>query len=171
MSTITKHEVLVDRRFYFYKSILQNNKLFLPRNCYYVLINKLIIIMLQIRSISRSCLLQEFLFIPLALTLYIHKYVAHRRCKYTIWSKNLPSHEIIHDGIIKDLTFKSKLKFVEYIQYTAWKVSKYGVFFWSVFPCIWNEYGDLRSKSPYSVRIQENTDQKKLRIWTLFTQS
>ena len=28
----------------------------------------------------------------------------------------------------------------------------------------------LRSKSPYSVRIWENTDQKKLRIWTLFTQ-
>ena len=25
-------------------------------------------------------------------------------------------------------------------------------------------------KPPYSVRIQENTDQKKLRIWTLFTQ-
>ena len=25
------------------------------------------------------------------------------------------------------------------------------------------------SKSPYLVRIQENTDQKKLRIWTLFT--
>ena len=39
---------------------------------------------------------------------------------------------------------------------TAWKMSKYGVF--------------LQSKSPYSVRIQENTDQKKLRIWTLFTQ-
>ena len=32
------------------------------------------------------------------------------------------------------------------------------------------EYGDLRSKSPYSVRIQENTDQKKHRIWTLCTQ-
>ena len=30
-------------------------------------------------------------------------------------------------------------------------------------------YSDLRSKSRYSVRIQENTDQKKLRIWTLFT--
>ena len=42
-------------------------------------------------------------------------------------------------------------------------------FFWSVFSCIRTEYGDLRSKSPYSVRIQENTDQKKLRIWTLFT--
>ena len=25
------------------------------------------------------------------------------------------------------------------------------------------------SKSPYSFRIKENTDQKKLRIWTLFT--
>ena len=25
-------------------------------------------------------------------------------------------------------------------------------------------------KSPYSVQIQENTDQKKLRIWTLFMQ-
>ena len=27
---------------------------------------------------------------------------------------------------------------------------------------------DLRSKSPYSVRIQENADHKKLRTWTLF---
>ena len=26
------------------------------------------------------------------------------------------------------------------------------------------------SISPYSVRMQENTDQKKLRVWTLFTQ-
>ena len=36
---------------------------------------------------------------------------------------------------------------------TGWKVSKYGVF-----------YG------PNSGQIQENTDQKKLRIWKLFTQ-
>ena len=42
--------------------------------------------------------------------------------------------------------------------------------FWSVFSCTRTEYRDLRSKSPYSVRIQENTDQKILRIWTLFTQ-
>ena len=34
-------------------------------------------------------------------------------------------------------------------------------FFWSVFSRIWTEYGDLRS-------IQENTDHKKFRIWTLF---
>ena len=43
-------------------------------------------------------------------------------------------------------------------------------FFWSVISCIWTEYGYLRSKSPYSVRIQENTDQKNLLIWTLFDQ-
>ena len=43
-------------------------------------------------------------------------------------------------------------------------------FFLPVFSCIRTEYEDLRSNSPYSVRIQENTDQKKLRIWTLFTQ-
>ena len=43
-------------------------------------------------------------------------------------------------------------------------------FFWSVFSPIWTEYGDLRSKSPYSVQIRENTDQNILRIWALFKQ-
>ena len=53
-------------------------------------------------------------------------------------------------------------------------------FSWSVFSCIQSEYRKIRtkkklriwalSKSPYSVRIQENTDQTKIRIWTLFTQ-
>ena len=43
-------------------------------------------------------------------------------------------------------------------------------FFWSVFSRIWTEYGEIRSISLYSVRMRENTDQKKLRIWTLFTQ-
>ena len=41
-------------------------------------------------------------------------------------------------------------------------------FFWSVFSCIWTDYGDLRS--PNSVQTQENTDQKKLRICIPFTQ-
>ena len=45
-------------------------------------------------------------------------------------------------------------------------MSIYGVFFWSVFSSIWTEYGDLR-KPPYSVQIRENTDQKKIRIWTI----
>ena len=37
--------------------------------------------------------------------------------------------------------------------------------FWSQFYCIRTEYGDLLRKV-----IQENTDKKTLRIWTLFTQ-
>ena len=44
-------------------------------------------------------------------------------------------------------------------------------FFCSVFPRIRTEYGEIRSISLYSVRMWENTDQKKLRIWTHFTQS
>ena len=43
-------------------------------------------------------------------------------------------------------------------------------FFQSVFSCIRIEQGNLRSKYPDTVRIQENTDQKKLRTWTFFTQ-
>ena len=43
-------------------------------------------------------------------------------------------------------------------------------FFWSAFSCIRPECGSLRSKSPYSIGIQGNTDQKKLRIWARFTQ-
>ena len=42
-------------------------------------------------------------------------------------------------------------------------------FFRSVFFRIWTEYGDLRSRSPFSVRIRGNTDRKKVRICTLFT--
>ena len=33
-----------------------------------------------------------------------------------------------------------------------------------------NSISENNSKSLYSVQIHENTDQKKLRIWTLFTQ-
>ena len=43
-------------------------------------------------------------------------------------------------------------------------------FLWSAFSCTRAEYGDYQSKSPYSVWVRENTDQKKIRIWTLFTQ-
>ena len=43
-------------------------------------------------------------------------------------------------------------------------------FFWSVFSCTWTEYGEILPVSPYSVWMQEHADQKKLCIWTLFTQ-
>ena len=42
-------------------------------------------------------------------------------------------------------------------------------FFWSLFSRIRTEYGKMLRISQYSVQMQENTDQKKLRIWTLFT--
>ena len=35
-------------------------------------------------------------------------------------------------------------------------------FFWSVLFRIRIEYGEIRSMSPYSVRMRENTDQKKI---------
>ena len=40
-------------------------------------------------------------------------------------------------------------------------------FLWSVFSRIRIEYGEILRISPYSVWMRENTDQKKLRIWTL----
>ena len=44
-------------------------------------------------------------------------------------------------------------------------------FLLSAFSCIWTKYGDLRSNSPYSVRIQENTEQKKNFIFGHFSRS
>ena len=41
--------------------------------------------------------------------------------------------------------------------------------FWSVFSRIRTEYGEIRSISPYSVRMWENTDQRKLRIYYIFS--
>ena len=43
-------------------------------------------------------------------------------------------------------------------------------FFWSAFSRTRTVYGMILRISPYSVRMRENTDQKKLRIWILFTQ-
>ena len=40
------------------------------------------------------------------------------------------------------------------------KTYPYYEFFWSTFSGIWTEYGYLRSKPLYSVRIRENTGQK-----------
>ena len=43
-------------------------------------------------------------------------------------------------------------------------------FFWPVFSRIRTEYGEILRIFPYSVRMRENKNQKKLRIWILFTQ-
>ena len=50
------------------------------------------------------------------------------------------------------------------------KCPKYVSFCWSVFSHTRTEYGDLLRKSSFSARVRENTDQRKLRIWTLCPQ-
>ena len=39
------------------------------------------------------------------------------------------------------------------LRHAAWKASKYGVFFWSVFSFIRTEYWEILRISPYSVRM------------------
>ena len=68
-----------------------------------------------------------------------------------------------------------------YLPHTAWKVSIFRVF-WSVFSRIRTEYGEIRTISPYSVRIPDTEylsvfspnagkyGPGKFRIPTLFTQ-
>ena len=58
--------------------------------------------------------------------------------------------------------FYTYTKFLEpklWVVSTLWKVHKY-TFFSGPYFRIWTEYEDLLLKSPYSVRIRENTDQK-----------
>ena len=42
---------------------------------------------------------------------------------------------------------------------TLRKMCPYSELFWSEFPRIWTEYGEIWSVSPYSARIRENADQ------------
>ena len=75
-----------------------------------------------------------------------------------------------------DIKRNSQLRTVDWSNWSTseWNHSVKSVqipsFFWSVFSRIRTEYGEIRSISPCSVRMRENTEQKKHRIWTLFTQ-
>ena len=69
----------------------------------------------------------------------------------------------------KQLTCFSKICMADSLIHCV-KSGQIRSFFWPAFSCIWTEHRDLLRKSPHSVRIQENADQKKLRNWTLFTQ-
>ena len=74
-----------------------------------------------------------------------------------------------YDNFPRTKTLHAKYKSNQkYRAYHCMKSVQIRKFFWSVFSCIRTEYGDLQSKSPYSVQIQQNTDQKKLHIWALF---
>ena len=87
---------------------------------------------------------------------------SHNKIQVGFWVSQLPLGSGSHNLPSCFFSFLSSLSFTNitflplYIYFTL-------SFFWSVFSCIWTDYGDLRS-------IQENTDQKKLHIWTLFTQ-
>ena len=46
-----------------------------------------------------------------------------------------------------------------YVTYALRKKCPYSELFWSVFSHIWTESGEIRSISPYSIRMRENADQ------------
>ena len=65
-------------------------------------------------------------------------------------------------------TFKLWVIFQVHMQCV--KIVQKRSFFSSVFYRIMTEYGEILRISLHLVRMRENTDQKKLCIWTLFTQ-
>ena len=79
--------------------------------------------------------------------------------------RNICHIELIETTIITRQIFNVKFDYEHCV-----KSVQIRRFSWSVFYRIQTEYGHLLYKCPYSVRIQENTDQKKHCIWTLFTQ-
>ena len=61
-------------------------------------------------------------------------------------------------SFLKAKTFETGLSDLHKMHWV--KSDQMRIYFWSVFSCIRTEYRDLLRKSPYSVRIQENTGQK-----------
>ena len=57
------------------------------------------------------------------------------------------------------LPIKSLLNVRQRLRLSLLKTSAYSELFWSVFPCIRTEYGEILHISLYSVRMQEITDQ------------
>ena len=62
--------------------------------------------------------------------------------------------ELVMMAILEDNTM------IAMIKYHCVKSILMRSFFWSVFSCLWTEYGDLLCKPPYLFQIRENTDQK-----------
>ena len=82
---------------------------------------------------------------------------------WNICSSHFHSYKII---TVRTVIFQRRQRKVQCVRSV-----KIQSFFWLIFSRIRIEYEEIRSISPYSVRIRENTDQKKIRILTLFTQS
>ena len=79
----------------------------------------------------------------------------------------------IHSFLVVPMTFSKQIclsEVINIVKHHRVKSVQIWSFYCSVFSFFRTEYGDLRIKSPYLVRIQEIKDQKKHLIWTLFTQ-
>ena len=94
--------------------------------------------------------------------------------KLQFCNEDLPSEYYALEKIWKQIFLTLLTKVLEYLtsflKFPCLKIVQIRSFFWSLFSRIRAEYGDLLCKSPYSARVRENTDQKRLYIWTLFTQ-
>ena len=93
----------------------------------------------------RNILHSFFVFIWLLLDLY--KVLDSIFFRFSFWKAKLVPAKLIQ-------------VFISLFQITLREKCPYSGFFWSVFSCLRTEYGEMRSISPYSVRIRENTDQK-----------
>ena len=93
----------------------------------------------------RNILHSFFVFIWLLLDLY--KVLDSIFFRFSFWKAKLVPAKLIQ-------------VFISLFQITLREKCPYSGFFWSVFSCLRAEYGEMRSFSPYSVRIRENTDQK-----------
>ena len=99
--------------------------------------------------------------------------------KLTMWTHNscLPFYctskkkQILKGILVRKLLYLDQRRFQNPVKHQWWNQKLYlhcvkcfqiRSFFWSVFPRIRTEYGEIRSISPYSVRMRENTEQKKL---------
>ena len=49
----------------------------------------------------------------------------------------------------------------KHLRFSLCEKGPYSEFFWFIFSRIWTSYREIRSISPYSVRMRENTNQKK----------
>ena len=93
-----------------------------------------------------------------------------------VFNINISSHDVMgwkcmdnKSQVLSNICFDAGyiISFI-YLESVHWvKSVQIRSFLWSVFSRI---HPRIRSISPYSVRMRENTEQKKLRIWTLFTQ-
>lgn len=70
------------------------------------------------------------------------------------------------ENVVRQKIYRKTLKICDYV-----KSVRIQSFFWTVFSSTRTQYGYLLSKSPYWVRTRENTNQRKLCTWALFTQS